>query len=160
MAVLTFSGDLVIHAAVMASPSKKTVDLLSHLVKTYPALLEIKSTEQLTPLMLAYKMGRVDFVKVLLEAGAEQTPKDGSWSNLLHLVLQETPTAEQLKPMLELLDKDQVLRMMKERNSLEREGRTPLHQWIVCSCFVMLKNSANHVTGENRGEQILHPVQE
>ena len=139
--VLTFSGDLVIHAAVLAVPSRKTVELLSHLVKTYPALLEIKSVEQLTPLMLTYKMGRVDFAKVLIEAGAEQTPKDGSWNNLLHLVLQETPTTEQLKPMLELLDKDHVFRMMKERNSLEHEGRTPLHQWIVCSLLSQLKSA-------------------
>lgn len=133
MAVLTFSGDLVIHAAVLATPSKKSVELLSHLVKIYPALLEIKSAEQLTPLMLAYKLGRLDCAKVLIDAGADQTAKDGSWNNLLHLALQETPKAEQLKPMLELLDKDPLFQMMKDRNNLEHEGRTPMHQWIVCS---------------------------
>ena len=133
MVVLTIPGDLVIHAAVLASPSKRSMEFLSYLVKTYPALLETKSVQQLTPLMLAYKMGRLEFAKILLDAGAEQTPKDGGWNNLLHLVLLETPKADQFKPMLELLDKDQVLRMIRERNSLDAEGSTPLHSWIVCS---------------------------
>jgi ankyrin repeat protein len=132
MTMLTLSGDLVIHAAVMASPSKRNVEFFSYLVKTYPALLETKSVEQLTPLMLAYKMGRFAFAKILIEAGAEQTPKDSSWKNLLHLALQETPRVDEFKPMLELLDKDHVLRMIKERDSLDHGGRTPLHQWIVC----------------------------
>ena len=102
---------------------------MSYLVKTQPVLLEVKAANGVTPLLLAYRLGRFDAAKVLIDAGADQTTKDLGRNNLLHAALHAPPVAAKLKPMLDLLDRDALIPMLKERNKLEQGGQTPLHQF-------------------------------
>ena len=123
-------GDLVLHAAVMAPPSKKATKLVSYLVQSQPALLEAKSVGQMTPLQAACLLGRLDVIEILVKAGAQQSTKETGWRNLLHSALHFNPTAKKLRSLLKLLDGDLVVRMLRERSSLSQLGRTPLHCWI------------------------------
>jgi hypothetical protein len=103
---------------------------VSHLVKTYPSLLDAKTAYGATPLFLACRLGRIDIVKILLEAGADQTTKDFGRNTLLHAALDWKPSAKKLKALLNLLDSGLLATALKERNRLEDSGRTPLHQWL------------------------------
>jgi len=132
---LTVSGDLVLHAAVMAPPSKKATELVAYLVKQCPEVLNTKSVQQMTPLAVACLLGRVEAAKVLIDAGADQTIKSEGWKNLLHSALHFTPTVSEFKPLLRLLNAQLVERMFRERSNLEQLGRTPLHQWIAEAAF-------------------------
>ncbi|KAK0655741.1 hypothetical protein B0T16DRAFT_397626 [Cercophora newfieldiana] len=123
-------SELVIHAAILAPPRNAATDLVSYLVKTRPALIEVKSVQQMTPLQTTCFIGRLDMVEILVKAGANQSTKESGWKNLLHSALHFTPTARQLRGLLELLDRDLVVRMLRERSSLDSLGRTPLHLWI------------------------------
>lgn len=102
---------------------------MAYLVKTQPSLLDVKAADGVTPLQLAYRLGRLDAARVLVNAGADQTTKDQRRNNLLHAVLCDTPDAKRLTPMLDLLDRGALVPMLKERNKLEQSGQTPLHQY-------------------------------
>ncbi|KAK0729206.1 hypothetical protein B0T21DRAFT_394537 [Apiosordaria backusii] len=128
---LTDNSDLAIHAAVYAVPNQKTTDLAEYLIKVRPESIDAKDANGATPLMGACRLGRVEIAKLLIEAGADQKTKDGNWGNLLHAALRWKPTREQLKPLLDLLDRDLLVRMLKERNNLKIEGHTPLHTWLL-----------------------------
>jgi hypothetical protein len=104
--------------------------LVAYLVKTQPSLLDVKAANGITPLLLAYRLGRLDAAKVLIDAGADQTTKDHGRNNLLHAALYSTPKVKKLKPMLDLLNRSALIPMLKERNRLEQAGQTPLHQYL------------------------------
>ncbi|GAB1310959.1 Ankyrin repeat protein [Madurella fahalii] len=127
---LNDQNDLVLHAAISAFPRKRATELVSYLVKTYPSSIDVRAANGVTPLLLACKLGRPDVVKILINAGADQTAKDRARNNLLHAALEYTPCVKRLKPLLDLLDRDLLVTMLKERNNLEHNGRTPLHQWL------------------------------
>ena len=126
----TKPGDLILHAAICANPSKRATELVSYLVKSQPSLLEVRAANGVTPLMLACRFGRLDIVKMLIDAGADQTAKDRGRKNLMHVALQSVPTAKKLKGLLDLLDRETIIPMLKERNRLEDGGRTPIHQYL------------------------------
>ena len=107
--------------------------MVTYLVKTQPSLVHVKSANGATPLLLAYRLGRLDVAKILIQAGADQTTKDYQRNNLLHTALHAVPDAKTLKPMLDLLDRSILILMLKERNKLEQEGRTPLHQYCAAT---------------------------
>ncbi|KAK1754894.1 Ankycorbin [Echria macrotheca] len=127
---LSDGNELVLHAAVMAQPSKEATNLVSYLVKNCPDLINMKSVEHKTPLMVAATLGRVDVAKVLIDAGADQTIRDNTWGNLLHSALHFSPTVNQFRRLLRLLKPELVDCMFKQRSSLDKQGRTPLHMWI------------------------------
>ena len=86
----------------------------------------------MTPLLHACMLGRVEIAKILLDAGADQTAKAHNCDNALHVALSLAPTADKLKPLLDLFDRDVLARLLRERNSLlsHQAGRTPLHSWL------------------------------
>ncbi|KAK3372503.1 hypothetical protein B0H63DRAFT_299088 [Podospora didyma] len=127
---LNDSSELVIHAAILAPASKKSNELVSYLLKTYPSSIDTKATDGSTPLLLACFLGRVDFASILIDAGADQTTKDGGANNLLHAALYWNPTATKLKRLLDLLDSNVLAQMLKERTTVANSGRTPLHKWL------------------------------
>lgn len=110
--------------------SESTTNLVSFLVKACPALINVRSVGGVTPLILACRRGRIEYVKILLSAGADQSIKDSGWDNLLHSALHFRPTAPKLKTLLDLLDRDLIISMMTERCALADDARTPLHKWI------------------------------
>jgi hypothetical protein len=103
---------------------------VSYLVESRPGLIEARSVQQMTPLQTACFLGRLDIVEMLVKAGANQLAKESGWKNLLHSALHFSPKAKQLQSLLDLLDRDVVIRMLRERSSLDTLGRTPLHLWI------------------------------
>ncbi|KAK4153422.1 ankyrin repeat-containing domain protein [Chaetomidium leptoderma] len=139
---LNDQNELVLHAAIYAPPSKEATELVSYLVKSQPSLLDVRAANGATPLLLAYRLGRLDAAKILIDAGADQTTKDQERNNLLHVALHNTPSVKMLKPMLDLLDRGALVPMLKERNKLEQGGRTPLHQ----HCFVATVNGFPYIT--------------
>ncbi|KAK4205349.1 hypothetical protein QBC40DRAFT_51092 [Triangularia verruculosa] len=128
---LSDNSDLALHAAVYAPPSQRAIDLVEYLIKVRPESIDTKDANGATPLMGACKLGRVEIAKLLVDAGADQKTKDSNWDNLLHAALRLKPTREQLKPLLDLLDRELLVRMLKERNNLGTEGHTPLHTWLL-----------------------------
>ncbi|KAK3356243.1 hypothetical protein B0H65DRAFT_72260 [Neurospora tetraspora] len=123
-------GELIIHVVIVKSGQLDVSDLVSYLIKACPEALEAKSHNNLTPLMQAVYMGRIELVKILLEAGADPNVKTSAWNNILHAALLHTPPVDKLKELLSLFDREAVIRMITERSSLAIDGRTPLHQWL------------------------------
>ncbi|KAH6619681.1 hypothetical protein B0J18DRAFT_251413 [Chaetomium sp. MPI-SDFR-AT-0129] len=133
-------SELVLHAAVSAAPSKGSTELVAYLAKTQPALLEVKSALGVTPLMLAYRLGRLDAARALVNAGADQTTKDYGRNNLFHTALHHDPGLKELKAMLDLLNPGVLASMVKERTKLENDGRTPLHQYLADAVSQRIKS--------------------
>ncbi|KAI1107653.1 ankyrin [Jackrogersella minutella] len=127
---LGVQNDLVIHCAVMGPKGEKTNRLIEYLLKVCPSSFEAKSDEGYTPLYLACLLGRVEFAKTLIKAGADQSVKDKELNNVIHAALTNTPLVAQLRELLDLFDEDLRSHMFLQRNSLSRGGDTPLHFWL------------------------------
>lgn len=100
------------------------------MIKVYPSSFEAKSTLGHTPLYLACLLGRVQFAKTLIDAGADQSVKDKEFNNIIHACLANNPKLDQLRQMLELFDPDLRAHMFCQRNNLSHGGDTPLHFWL------------------------------
>lgn len=107
-----------------------TNKLIEYLIKVCPSSLEAKSDLGYTPLFLACLMGRVQFAKTLIKAGADQSVKDKEFNNIIHACLTNRPRLDQLREMLELFDSDLRAHMFLQRNHLAHGGDTPLHFWF------------------------------
>jgi hypothetical protein len=79
---------------------------------------------------VASRLGRLEIVKILVDAGADQSTKDEGYSNILHMALDMNPTAEQLQGFLVLLDQDLLNHLFRDRGHLKLTGQTPLHKWL------------------------------
>lgn len=107
-----------------------TNKLLEYLIKVCPSSFEAKSDLGHTPLYLACLLGRVQFAKTLIEAGADQSVKDKEFNNIIHACVTSTPKVDKLRQMLELFDPDLRTHMFRQRNNLSNGGNTPLHFWL------------------------------
>ncbi|KAI1660959.1 ankyrin [Daldinia decipiens] len=129
-------NDLAIHCAVMGPYTENTNKLIEYLIKVCPSSFEAKSKQGWTPLYMACLLGRVDFAKTLIDAGADQSVKDKELNNIIHASLTNFPTAaeqpklDRLRALLNLFDPDLRAHMFLQRNNLARGGDTPLHSWI------------------------------
>jgi hypothetical protein len=122
---------------VIANPSKYTDRLVKYLLKVVPTSLETKSFAGYTPLHLAFKLGRVSLVKILIDAGANQGTRDTQANNLIHDAVSNLPadssgrSVKLLGKMLDLLDPELRCNMFLQRNSsVAMTGATPLHAFI------------------------------
>ncbi|KAI1126228.1 ankyrin repeat protein [Nemania abortiva] len=127
---LSLQNDFVIHCAVMGPLGDDTNKLIEYLIKVCPASFEAKSDLGHTPLYLACLLGRVQFARTLINAGADQSVKDKEFNNIIHACLMNKPRLEQLRQMLELFDPDLRAHMFRQRNNLSHGGDTPLHFWL------------------------------
>lgn len=107
-----------------------TNKLLNYLIKVCPASFEAKSDLGHTPLFLACLMGRVQFAKTLIDAGANQSVKDKESNNIIHACLTNKAEPHQLRQMLELFEPELRAHMFRQRNNLSLGGDTPLHFWF------------------------------
>ena len=126
--------DLIIHCAVLSKPTKESVELLEYLLKTCPEYIEKKTSDGDSPLMLACKLGRIEYTKILLSGGADQSTKNAKGENIIHAALHGNPTAQQVKILLDLLDADLRSHLFLQRKSLQENGTTPLHTWVSQTC--------------------------
>ncbi|KAI0478003.1 ankyrin repeat protein [Xylaria cf. heliscus] len=127
---LGVQNDLVIHCAVLGPLGDSTNRLIEYLIKVCPSSFEAKSNLGHSPLYLACLMGRVQFAKTLIKAGADQSVKDKEFNNIIHACLANRPNPEQLRQMLELFDPELRAHMFCQRNNLSSGGDTPLHSWL------------------------------
>ncbi len=107
-----------------------TNKLIEYLIKVCPSSFEAKSDLGHSPLYLACLMGRVQFAKTLIEAGADQSVKDKEFNNIIHACVTNRPKLNQLRQMLELFDPELRIHMFRQRNNLSHGGDTPLHFWL------------------------------
>jgi hypothetical protein len=125
----------------MATPRPETFKLIQYLIQAVPESLDAKSRDGYTPLALAFSLHRLDAVKALIRAGADQTVRDSQGNNLLHLLIcPATPGAwmqrkvstdmKAVQPLLELIDKRLISSFLTERSSRDPGSLTPVANWL------------------------------
>ncbi|CAM1506895.1 Fc.00g065360.m01.CDS01 [Cosmosporella sp. VM-42] len=129
-------NELVIHCAVLADPGVEANELLEYLVEACPAALEKKNSSGDSPLMAACRLGRIEYVKILLDAGADQSTRNSKGENIIHAAIAQNPKAHQLRVLLDLLDADLRSHLFLQRKNLNENGTTPLHTWVSQACGV------------------------
>ena len=72
---------MVIHCAMMNKVTPANLKLVQYLIKVYPSAVDAKSIAGYSPLWLACSLGRTEFAKLLIDAGADQMTKDSVYSN-------------------------------------------------------------------------------
>jgi hypothetical protein len=126
----------LISTALICKPRPDGERCLEYLIKAYPEHLEIKSSEGESPLMLAFRLGRISAAKILLHAGADPFVRDRAANNVIHKALENfgtndnNQTVEKLKALLELLDEQTRRTLMLQRNAAAAGGGTPVHNWL------------------------------
>lgn len=120
----------MIHCAVLAEPGENANEVLEFLIENFPTAVEKKNTEGDTPLMVACRLGRIDAVKILLSANADQSARNQKGENILHVALACNPESRQLREFLELLDPELRSHLFLQRKNLAENGTTPLHAWV------------------------------
>ncbi|KAL7787534.1 ankyrin repeat-containing domain protein [Trichoderma ceciliae] len=129
-------NDYVLHTAILSSTSENSLKLVKYLIETCPDSLEKKTSDGDTPLMMACRLGRVHFAKLLVEANADQSTRNHQGDNILHAAVAGNPMAQSLRRLLDILDPGLLGHLFKERKSLQANGLTPLHAWISQACGV------------------------
>ena len=126
--ILTSMADeLVLHCAVMAEETEESIGLVKNLLKTYPAALEARDTNNNTPLLTAAYLGRQKFMKLLIKAGADESVRNKSGENMIHRLTYKVVDATEFKTALDLMDEDLRAHLFKQRTTLDSGGMTPLH---------------------------------
>lgn len=114
----------------MGPAGDKTNRLIEYLLRVCPSSFEAKTDQGYTPLFLACLLGRVQFAKTLIDAGADQSVKDNGLNNIIHASLTNKPEPARLRELLNLFDPDLRSHLFRQRNNLSRGGETPLHFWL------------------------------
>ncbi|KAM0330029.1 hypothetical protein ACHAQA_004199 [Verticillium albo-atrum] len=127
---LGIQNETVLHCAVLGPANEKTNKVIQYLIQACPNSLEYKSTNGETPLWLAFYLGRLDFAKTLIDAGANQSVRNKKGQNIIHAALTWLPKAEKLKELLELMDPKLRNHLLVQRSNLQDDGTTPLHTWV------------------------------
>lgn len=129
--------NLALHAAILSTVDHtKSFEVIKYLIAVMPDAIDMPSgRDQLTPLALAFLRGRIDAAEALIEAGADQTTRDSSGKNLVHLALihaaRRTPTdLKKFKDLLALIDKRLIRSLFTERCKDGPGGLTPLGLWL------------------------------
>jgi len=122
--------ELILHCAVMGPPSEGTSKLVQYIIQAFPVALEARNSAGDTPLMTAAWMGHTRAVKILIDAGADQSVRNKSGYNMIHHALAGQPPASRLRSFLELLDPDLLSHHFQTRSNLQDYGTTPLHGFV------------------------------
>ncbi|KAJ4358642.1 uncharacterized protein N0V89_003226 [Didymosphaeria variabile] len=136
--------ELALHLAVMAKPRPESLKLIKYLLDTMPESLEVKSTDGHTPLLLAFALHRFSAAKLLIEAGADQTARTSTGSNLLDVLLVDPYSSSTnmtfddkplLNSLLGLIDPRLIPSLLTERTSVLNPGSlTPVAHWMRTHC--------------------------
>ncbi|KAK4892584.1 hypothetical protein LTR49_028578, partial [Elasticomyces elasticus] len=101
-------SELAIHCLFLGKETPEVIRLLKYIVKAMPNTMETKSIDGLTPLPIVFKLARKAAAYILINAGADQTCRDKSWKNVVHMTLtgfiQHNSDSEKLSGMLDLID--------------------------------------------------------
>lgn len=73
-------------------------------------------------------------MKLLIDAGADQSTRNHKGENILHAAVAGNPTAGRLRRLLDLIDPGLRSHLFTHRKNLQENGTTPLHTWISQAC--------------------------
>ncbi|KAB8262887.1 hypothetical protein BDV32DRAFT_147064 [Aspergillus pseudonomiae] len=137
---LNAANNLVLHCAILSTPTLESRRLVEYLVREVPECLETRSAGRYTPLALAYSLNRADYADILIKAGASQTVRDSRGNNLIHLLLcgvdgDTSGKPSNIEKLLGLLDPRVVPSLLLERSSDEPGSVTPFSRWIHHASF-------------------------
>ena len=128
------SGEYLLHCAIFAPSKDETICLVEYLVKAFPSAINMKSSTGLTPLSLAFSLGRGPLAKLLIDAGADQTIRDrNEGNNLLHSLLvanRARHNVSLISTLIDYLDIQHLENMFTQRNSYTHGAMTPLQYWL------------------------------
>ncbi|KAI8939569.1 hypothetical protein NX059_003333 [Plenodomus lindquistii] len=134
---LGLRAHLLMHCVVLHKSTKDAEELLKHLCKTRPETLENRSSSGLTPLHLAFSLHRVEMIKILIEAGADQTCRNNVRDNVIHSMLagpfrfgENDEHITRLRELLALIDPRLIPSLFEERTTQQPEAATPLARWL------------------------------
>ncbi|KOC16985.1 ankyrin repeat protein [Aspergillus flavus AF70] len=135
MSWLNAKSNLVLHCAILSTPTLESRRLVEYLVREVPECLETRSAGRYTPLALAYSLNRADYADILIKAGASQTVRDSRGNNLIHLLLcgidgDTSGKPGNIKRLLGLLDPRLAPSLLVERSSDEPGSVTPFARWM------------------------------
>ncbi|MBE3047426.1 ankyrin repeat domain-containing protein [Candidatus Bathyarchaeota archaeon] len=68
--------------------------------------MEVKDGRNNTPLLTAANLGRLEFMKLLIGGGADESARNRSGENVIHRVVSNVTDPSDYKAALELLDVD------------------------------------------------------
>jgi ankyrin repeat protein len=123
-------SQLAIHCCLARNQTADSLEMLKYLVKAMPDAVESRSADGMTPLLLAYSTHNLEAVKVLLEAGADQTARDKEGMNLLHHITATTAAfvvdLAHVRNLIETIDKRLIADMCVQRCSRSPGSLTPL----------------------------------
>jgi ankyrin repeat protein len=133
---LGLRSHLLLHCVVLSKPTEDALQLLRHLCKTHPEALEHRSATGLTPLHLAFSLHRVEMIKILIAAGADQTCRNNVGDNILHSMLCKHNTLNvekdlpRYREILGLVDTRLLASLFTERTTEDPGAATPLARWL------------------------------
>jgi ankyrin repeat protein len=173
-AFLNNRSQFAIHCCVTRCKTSDALEKLSYLIKALPDAVEARSADQRTPLLRAFSLHNVEAARILIEAGADQTARDGDGMNLLHqLVATHESTRDdtsRVQSMIDLIDKRLIASMCLQRTSAEPGSLTPLALWLARICgsdeyqlsvtrlLLELGGEAQLETFNGEGLTVLHTV--
>lgn len=128
---LNLRSHLLIHCVVLGKTSDESLQLLRHICKTHPDALEHRSATGMTPLQIAFCLGRVEMIKVLIEAGAQQTCRNNLGANIIHSILDrntgnDDKSLARIRELLNLIDSRLLASLFTERTTEAPGAATPL----------------------------------
>jgi ankyrin repeat protein len=133
---LRLRSHLLIHCVVLNKTDNNSLHLLRQLCKTHPEALQHRSSNGMTPLQLAFRLHRVAMIKVLLEAGVDQTCRDNDGANIVHSILSrnfvrlDLGDLDRIRELLGLVDPRLLPSLFLERTTEGPGAATPLAYWM------------------------------
>ncbi|KAL5114283.1 hypothetical protein ACEQ8H_007852 [Pleosporales sp. CAS-2024a] len=132
---LSLRSHLLLHCVVMSKTTDASLQLLEHLCKRHPDALEHRSASGMTPLQLAFRLHRVEKIKILIAAGAQQTCRNNVGDNILHSILEDSHNTKdedvaRIRSLLDLIDPLLLMSLFKERTTEAPGAATPLARWL------------------------------
>lgn len=123
--------NLVLHCAILSGKA----ELVKLVLSARPELLEVKSIDGWTPLLVAALCKQVESIRILLEARADPFATDIYGRNMLHLFLvfpngSHLYEPERLSSFLRAVEKPVFHKLLEERCVESPGGLTPLARWV------------------------------
>ena len=102
------------------------------ILEALPQSIDVKSSDGHTPLGLAFSLRRLDAAGALIAAGADQTARDYTLKNLMHLILHNIDdNTTVLGSFIQLVDRRLLKGMFLERCTDGPGAMTPLASWLL-----------------------------
>ena len=157
---LNLRSHLLIHTVVLSKTTEDSLKLLRHLCKTQPESLHHRSASGMTPLQLAFTLHRVEMIKILLEAGADQTCRNNAGGNIVHSILNDNflnfeKDLGHIRELFGLIDPRLLASLFTERTTVDPGAATPLARWIHANIRSNYYNHAVEVDREKFVQVIL-----